>query len=205
MNYTAEEICNELHLDINEILNIFPYGSQIYGTADEYSDFDYIIVYKRSILPSGSFKDNAISSSDREIQGTCYSRGGFIDAINNYQMPVLECLFLPEDMIVKKTFNFKINKFNEKDFIKNVITSASSSWHNAILSYKDDNFEYVTKNIYHALRILNFGVQIKETGKIYDFGSMNNLKSKIYDDEIICKPKDWHDMFIELSNKLKTN
>ena len=203
MKYTAEEICNSLNLDINEIWNIFPYGSQIYGTADEYSDFDYIIVYKRSILPSGSFKDNAISSSDREIQGTCYSRGGFIDAINNYQMSALECLFLPEDMIVKKTFDFKISKFDKKEFSKKVITLASSSWHNAILSYKDDNFEYVSKNIYHALRILNFGIQIKETGKIYDFGSMNIIKSKIYDDENICKPKDWHDMFIELSNKLK--
>ena len=88
MKYTAEEICTELHLDINDIWNIYPYGSRVYLSHDEYSDYDYIIVYKKSILPSGSFKDNAISSRDKEIQGSCYSRGGFLDAINNYQMLV---------------------------------------------------------------------------------------------------------------------
>ena len=118
-------------------------------------------------------------------------------------MPVLECLFLPDDMIIKKSFDFKISKFNKDDFFKKVISLASASWHNAILSYKDDNFEYVSKNIYHALRILDFGIQIKEAGKISNFSSMNNIKLEIYDDENICKPKDWHDMFIELSNKLK--
>ena len=205
MKYTAEEICNELHLDINDILNIYPYGSRVYLSNDEYSDYDYIIVYKKSLLPSGSFKDNAISSVDKEIQGSCYSKGGFLDAINNYQMPVLECLFLTEDMIVKKTFDFKISKFEEKEFIKKVISLASSSWHNAILSYKDDNFEYVSKNIYHALRILDFGIQIKEIGIISNFSSMNKIKLQIYDDENICTPKNWYDMFIELSNKLKNN
>jgi len=203
MKYTAEEICTELYLDINDIWNIYPYGSRVYLSHDKYSDYDYIIVYKKSILPSGAFKDNAISSYDKEIQGTCYSRGGFLDAINNYQMSVLECLFLPDNMIIKKTFDFKINKFEEKEFSKKVISLASSSWHNAIMSYKDDNFEYVSKNIYHALRILDFGAQIKENKKIVDYGSMNGLKIFLYADDYICKPNDWYDKFIELSNKLK--
>jgi hypothetical protein len=203
MKYTAEEICEKLGLDIKDIWNIYPYGSHVYGNAGEDSDSDYIIVFKQSILPSGAFKDNAKSSDDYEIQGTCYSRGGFIDAINNYQMSVLEAIFLPDEMIVKKTFNFKMNKFEEKQFSKKVITLASASWHNAVLSYKDDNFEYVDKNIYHALRILDFGYQIKEHGKIVDYGSCNELKKKIYNNEEINKPKDWHNLFIEMSNKLK--
>lgn len=203
MKHTAEEICEKLGLDIKNILNIYPYGSRVYLNNTEESDSDYIIVYKQSILPSGAFKDNAKSSDDYEIQGTCYSRGGFIDAINNYQMSALEAIFLPEDMIVKKSFTFKMNKFEEKQFTKKVITLASASWYNAILSYKDNNYEYVDKNIYHALRILDFGYQIKEHGKIVDYGSSNFLKEQIYRNEEINKPKDWHDKFIEMCEKLK--
>jgi len=201
---TSDEICKELNIDINEVMNIYPYGSHIYGNAKPNSDEDYIIVYKRSLLPSGAFKDNAISSKDRFIQGTCYSRGGFIDAVNNYQMSALECIFLPEDKIVKNMFKFKMNKYIEKEFISKTISLASSSWHNAHLSYKDDNYEYVKKNIYHALRILDFGLQIKLNDKIVDYTTTNNLKNEIYNTEIDGKKLvEWDKMFLNKSEELK--
>lgn len=200
--YTKEQICESLDININDILNIYPYGSQIYGTADEYSDHDYIIVYKKSILPSGAFKDNAKSSKDRMIQGTCYSKGGFLDAINTYQMPALESIFLPEDKVIMKTFDFKITKFDRKEFCKKVITLASASWHNASLSFKDDNIEYTKKNIYHTLRILDFGIQILEHNKIINYDSMNDMKTFIYT-RSECDPKDWNSHFLEIKNKLK--
>jgi len=199
---TKEEICKALRINVNEVLNIYPYGSKIYGNNDEFSDDDFIIVYKKSLLPSGAFKDNAISSYDRTIQGTCYSRGGFLDAINNYQISALECIFLPENKIIKNTMKFKINKYNEHYLVKNIISSASGSWHNAKLAYKDENHEYVRKNIFHSLRILDFGSQIKEHGKIINYSSMNELKKEIYGLDI-CKPKDYHNIFIEMSNNLK--
>ena len=83
---TAEKICENLSLDLSKVLNIYPYGSKIYGTADKESDDDFVIVFTGSFLPSGAFKDNAISSKDRTIQGVCYSKAGFQDAINNYQI-----------------------------------------------------------------------------------------------------------------------
>lgn len=204
----AQEICDKLNLNLDDILNIYPYGSQVYGNAKENSDHDYIIVYKRSLLPSGAFKDNAISSQDRNIQGICYSRGGFIDAINNYQMSALECIFLPEDMIVKNTFKFKMNKYVEKEFISKVISLASASWHNAQLSFKDDNFEYVKKNIYHAIRIIDFAIQIKNEGKIVDYTSTNSIKKLIYSTPFDCDSgkeflNDWNNRFIEKSKELK--
>ena len=203
MEDKGKEICEKLELNYNDIWNIYPYGSRVYLTNNEDSDYDYIIVYKQSILPSGAFKDNAISSEDRTIQGTCYSRGGFADAINNYQMPALEAIFLSDDMIIKKNFPFKMNKYNENEMIKKVISLSSASWHNAILSYKDNNFSYVDKNIFHALRILDFGYQIKTHRKIVDYSSMNNIKKVLNENEEINKPKDWHNMFIEMSEKLK--
>lgn len=202
LTHNAEHICKQLELDIKDILNIYPYGSRVYGSYDEYSDNDYIIVYKSSLLPSGAFKDNAISSYDRKIQGVCYSRGGFQDALNNYQMSALECLYLNEDDIIQKKWNFKLSDINMKVFAKKVITTASSSWHNSKLAYKDDNVDGVARNIYHAFRILDFGLQIKEHGKIINYSSTNDLKKELLSQDEV-KPKDWHDKFINMCEKLK--
>ena len=199
---TAEKICEELNIDYSKILNIYPYGSRVYLCDDEFSDSDYIIVYKASILPSGAFRDNAISSVDFSTQAVCFSRGGFIDAINNYDMSALECIFLPEDKIIQKKMNFGITKYNQKDLAKKVITKASSSWHFSILAYNDENIESSQKNIYHALRILNFGIQIKENKKIIDYSSMNDMRNTIYND-VNYKPFNYLDLFMKLSEKIK--
>lgn len=203
IKFTSEEICHMLDIDETKVLNIYPYGSRVYGCYNNFSDYDYIIIYKSSLLPSGSFKDNAITSKNGLMQATCYSRGGFIDAINNYQMPALEAIFLPEEMIVKKTFDFKLNKFEEKQFIKKVISLSSSSWRNSTLAFQNDNQFYTAKNIYHSLRILNFGLQIKKNKKIINYSSMNETKKEIYDNLENINPKDWNKKFIEMSNELK--
>ena len=144
----AEFICQELNIDYDKILNIYPYGSKIYGTSTTESDDDYIIVYKTSLLPSGSFKDNAISSNDRKIQGTCYSKSGFIDAINNYQISALECISLPEDKVIQSKINFGLTKFDKKEMAKKIITTASSSWYFAKLAYRDDHYESCAKTYF---------------------------------------------------------
>jgi len=197
-----KEICEKLKLDYANVLNIYPYGSKIYGTANDASDDDYIIVFKTSLLPSGSFKDNAVSSDDRKIQGTCYSRGGFIDAINNYQISALECIFLPEEKIIQKKMNFGRNKIDQKELARKIITTASSSWHFAKLSHRDRHYESCAKNIFHALRILDFGIQIKEHKRIVDYTSSNELRSKIY--STLPNPNDYYDTFIDLSNRIKS-
>lgn len=42
MKLTPEKICSELNLDLSKVLNIYPYGSKVYGTANEESDDDWI-------------------------------------------------------------------------------------------------------------------------------------------------------------------
>ncbi|MCK9416606.1 hypothetical protein M0Q97_08125 [Candidatus Dojkabacteria bacterium] len=198
----AEEICTALNIDYNQVLNIFSYGSVVYGCNDEDSDEDFIIVYKSSLLPSGAFKDNAISSLDKNIQAVCYSRSGFIDAINNYEICALECLFLPEEKIIQKKWNFGITKWDNKEFVKKIITKASSSWYFSTLADKQGNTTEVMINIYHALRILKFGIQIKKNNKIVDYSSCNKLRDEIYNNYEI-RPKEYYKYFLKLQTILK--
>ena len=105
---TSENILSELNIT-EEVLNIYPYGSRVYGIATEESDHDFIIVTKGAFLKSGAFRQNAISSKDWMVQGVLYSRGGFMDAINNYEIGALECMSLEPSMIIQNTWPFNIN------------------------------------------------------------------------------------------------
>ena len=179
----AEMVLIKLMIPEEHVVNIYPYGSKVYGTADEHSDDDYIIVYKAALLPNGAFRNNAISSRDRRVQAVCYSRGGFQDAINNYEIGALECLFLPTDKVLMKKWPFKITKWDEKEMCKKIISKASASWHSANMQFKDDEVEMARKGVYHALRILELGEQLRKTQTIYDFEKAKEFKNLIMEDE----------------------
>ena len=201
-DHNTEEICSALGIDPNEIVNVYPYGSRVYGTADEFSDHDYVLVYKRGLLPSGAFKDNAKSSTDRKIQGTCYSRGGFIDAINRYDITALECVLLPKELVVQEKMKFGITKYNEREMANCLVAKASSSWHFARLAYDDGNTESCIKNTWHAIRILDFGIQIKLTGTI-NYSSTNELRKEMFSNYSTFDPRDYDKMFLRFSDELK--
>ncbi len=203
MENKAEEILKALKVD-EEVLAIFPYGSRVYGTASETSDHDYIIVTKGAFLKSGAFRQNAISSEDKKTQGVLYSRSGFIDALNNYEIGALECLFLNPSLVVLSKWPFKVQKWNEKDLITNIIRKASASWHIASEQSKAGWKDSAKKGIFHALRILMFGNQLKEHKKIIDFTEanylweeINKLPEDMFDDRMYIKLRD------ELIQKLK--
>ncbi len=178
MENKVEEILTALNI-AEDVIGIFAYGSRVYGTATENSDYDYIIVTKGAFLKSGGFRQNAISSSDRKIQGVLYSRSGFIDAINNYDIAVLECLFLDRKDVLLMKWPFKIQKWETKVLVEKLIQKASASWYIATQQIKDDYKEIAKKGIFHSLRILMFGLQLKEYGKIIDFTVANSLKTEI--------------------------
>lgn len=200
---TSEEILEELGIK-EEILSVFPYGSRIYGTANQFSDHDYIIVAK-STIPSGAFRDNAVSNKDYTIQGTLYSRAGFIDAINNYDMPAMECLSLAKEEAILSKWPFKVTKWDEKEMAKKVIQKASASRHIADKNAKHDHREQSKKGMFHALRILYFGLQLKEHQKIVNFSECNDLYKKIMEiDADDFDTRDWYGLFDELKTRLES-
>jgi len=214
--HTAEEIIEKLPLE-DKIMNIYPYGSQVYGTASKYSDHDFVLVAMKSMLTSGAFKNNAITSPDGLVQGTVYSRGGFIDAINNYQMPAMECISLPEEMVVLSKKEFSVSKWDERQMIKSVVQQASKSRHIADKQSKSGSEQLrgdlklrAAKGTYQALRILMFGLQLKEHKKIVDFSEANDLYHKMIPpietidvDEFTFDTRDYYDLFDGLKAKLE--
>tara|TARA_R110000851_G_scaffold179363_1_gene326421 strand:- start:2208 stop:2915 length:708 start_codon:yes stop_codon:yes gene_type:complete len=170
----VEVICEELNIT-GDVIAVFTYGSHVYGTATEKSDRDYIIVMKGAMLENGAFKNNAISNADWSIQGVVYSRGGFIDAINRYEIGALECLSLDETQVLLKKWSFKVTNWNTKEMVKAIIRKASDSRHYSKMASKNGDKERAIKSMFHALRILHFGLQLKEHQEIVNFQECNGM------------------------------
>lgn len=176
------QVLDKFGIAPSQVACIYPYGSRVYGSHAHDSDHDWIIVYKSSLLPSGAFRDNAISSDENKThQAVCYSRSGFRNAVDTYDIVALECVFLPEGMPILHSMQFPIRKWVPKEMASAIITKASASWHLGHTHSDDD--ERTRKNIYHALRILQFGSQMAEFGRINDYSSTNDLKASIMADE----------------------
>jgi len=198
-----DEILKELGVT-GDVIAIYPYGSQVYGTATAESDHDFIIVMKGAMLPSGAFRDNAISNEDWTIQGVLYSRGGFKDAINNYEIGALECLSLDPSQVILDKWKFGIGSWNEKAMVKAIIKKASDSRHLSSMQSKSGNKDRAIKSMFHSLRILHFGLQLKEHQKIVNFQECNEM----YKDFMAINPevfdsRDYFDIFDELLIKLR--
>ena len=203
-----EKIIKELKLDSESILNIYPYGSHVYGTNDEISDRDFVIVHKRSFITGNyneqkSFKNNAISSEDGAIQGIRYSRAGFLSGIDTYDISALECLFLSPDKIIQEEEKFHIRKFEKKQLVKKIITKASNSWYLARkgLERQEVDHEKVEKGIFHALRILMFGIQLKENQTISDYSVANYIREEINEEDLMTKFK-MKSKYLPIKNEL---
>jgi predicted nucleotidyltransferase len=200
---TPEEILKELNIT-EDVIAIYPYGSQVYGTATQSSDHDYIIVTK-STLASGGFKNNAVSNEDYTVQGVVYSRSGFIHAINEYEIGAMECLSLEPEQVILKKWPFKSTKWVEKDMVKKIIHKASASRHIADKNAKHDHREQAKKGMFHALRILYFGLQLKEHQKIVDFGECNKLYTQMMMiDAEDFDTRNWYARFDELKKELES-
>jgi hypothetical protein len=80
--------------------------------------------------------------------------------LHRYDISALECLSLPESDVVK-LWNFKVQKWDDKEFIKSIISKMSMSWFSADGHSKDGYKDLAKKGLFHSIRILMFAKQLK--------------------------------------------
>ena len=168
-------ILQNFHLLDKEVMNVYPYGSQVYKTNSYSSDYDFILVLNKDV------REYALSSNDQKLNIHLYSVEGFEDQINQHKISALECIFLPSNMILKNdyVFNFKLNKEKLRSSISE---KASHSWVKAKKKFEieaDRNIYIAKKSLFHSLRIIDFGIQIATYSKIVDYSSSNYLWEEI--------------------------
>lgn len=174
------ELIKKFSLNHEDILSVFPYGSRVYGTANENSDSDYIVVSRdRSV-------QNDFAVTQEKLSCHFYDETSFQEQLSKHKISAMECFFLPVEQVLlsRKKFNFKLNLETLRSSISE---KASHSW---VKSKKKKKFEvekdrdvYIAKkSLFHSFRIIDFGTQIANLGKITNYSSCNNLWEDIYTD-----------------------
>lgn len=169
-------------------LRVYKYGSHVYGTNHEFSDDDYIVVTP-DFFRCSSF---SVPEDTHVIPKTI-----FINKLFNHDIDALECYFQDEFQM----FPFELDL---KKLRHSISSTASNSYVKAKKKLIKERDYYIgKKSLWHSLRILNFGIQIAEAGRIYDYGAMNFLYNEIVNNE----SNDW-DYFDKrykvIYNKLKS-
>jgi len=186
-NDNCEEHCVRIHM-ANESLLMFEHGSTVYGTNNEKSDVDIVVVvpdkysdfldkYPNSIYqfnPEQSFKDFEFLTEST-----------YIKLIKNLDIMAIESLFLPSKNIIQGNPSKYIEYLYGTDLWKirqSFSGKASNSWakaHKKMTVEKDFDMYCGQKSLFHSLRILDFGCQLCEFNKIVDYSSANKYFNEI--------------------------
>lgn len=172
-------ISNVLHQVSQEsvILGIYEWGSKIYGTVDENSDMDLVVIVDKLDITDthNLFNYNegdehilyqSIGCDIHIISGTQFNK-----MLADCKLIALECYF-QETPVMKYITAVDINKENLRRSISAV---ASNSWVKAKKKVNLGEIRTGLKSLFHSIRIVNYGTQIAETGKINDFKSCNTV------------------------------
>lgn len=168
-----EYIISKNVFDINDIVAIYPYGSRVYGIAQKISDYDYIVI-------TNNKKNNQYS--DNLININFYTPEEHQARLDDHEISALECHFLPKEQILfgsNKSFNFKLDTIKLRH---SLCAKSSNSWVKAkkkLTVEKDLDLNLGRKSLFHAIRIIEYGIQITETGRIVDYGGSNLTFSEI--------------------------
>jgi len=149
------------------ILDIYPYGSRVYGVADEKSDTDLILVTDFS-------HEQETQHYWPGIDLTIWTAAEFQRLLDAHDPSALECWFLPYEMAIRShisIFNFKLDLAKLRRAFS---AKSSNSWVKA--KKKIDvhgEWRLGLKSLFHSLRLLEFGLQLAYGGRIRDYSAAN--------------------------------
>jgi len=167
-----EEIKDLTDLPEWKIKNVYIYGSRVYGTNRVDSDFDLLVVA------------NSLDR-EREIKHPKFNihintPDKFRDDLFNYHITNLECIFAPkfariqEDIVYNDLLNINIKEFRTKIF-----NQSFTAWNKAKMKFRDKDITRGLKCVWNSIKMLLFGLQIVESGCIYDFSEGNEYWDEI--------------------------
>lgn len=182
------EILKRVELSECDVVSAFMYGSRVYKTARKNSDYDFIVIT--------SNKTNE-QYSDSLININFYTPEEHQNRLNEHEISALECYFLPDEFILKKsnifTFNLDVTKLRHS-----LAAKSSNSWVKSkkkLTVEKDYDLNLGRKSLFHSIRIIDYGIQIATHKKIIDYESCNAL----FDEIMNCYS--WNEMFDQYKDR----
>ena len=157
-------------LGATDVRGVYEYGSHVYGTNDEDSDQDFIII---SNAPIDSYEPY-VDEKGRDI--SFYGIAEFDLMLDNHYLPAIECIS-QLDPLFAAPYEFDLNL---QSLRIEVSYRASNSWSKArkkltvgsIVPHENDR-RLGLKSLFHVHRMISYGIQIAQHGLIIDFACSN--------------------------------
>lgn len=163
------QISKLIGIDINDILFIFQYGSRVYGSFKDQSDYDFIVV-------SDVKQGNSLFTDDK-YNIHLYTMAEFQLSLDNHDISALECIYLESKYVLLNKYEQQLKvDINLGKLRTSISTITSNSWvkgKKKLIILGDYDKYIAIKSIFHSLRILDFGIQIASSGRIVDYTSSN--------------------------------
>lgn len=164
-------------------LLVFPRGSDVYGTADEYSDMDFIMIVPDVFEMENDITEYSGTFNDTKVDFQIIKESKWIEMIKSHDIVAIEGLYLPDSKKIIGNIDVYRNMFhlNPWKLRQSLSKVSSNSWvkcRKKLTVEKDYNLRVAQKSLFHSLRILMFGIGLLRDGKI-DYGRANHILEEI--------------------------
>jgi predicted nucleotidyltransferase len=171
---TAEEVIKRSKIHPVRVKNIYVFGSQVYGTKTYSSDWDFIMIANtpntNQEIRSGDFNIHVMTEEQ------------FLKNLKEHHSSTVEAFFTPKEFRLQE--DIKIDwKPNVASLRHSFSHISSNSWVKCKKKMEQGDYYIGVKSLFHSLRIPLFGIQIANSGRIYDFSVANFIHEKIFSKE----------------------
>jgi predicted nucleotidyltransferase len=191
---TASDIILHSGLHTKRVHNIYVFGSRVYKTNSENSDWDIIMVANNSV--------EAIELKLEKYNIHIYTPDKFKEDLEWHRINNLECIYAPTWAKIQE--NIKYNLDIDFPKLRHATSHISSnSWVKCKKKLEQDDYYIGVKSLFHSLRIPMFATQVATFGRITDFSCANFIWNKIR-----SKRWTWEELdneFRELRNEILTD
>lgn len=168
----------------DDIYAQYLFGSRVYGTNTNESDWDYITILKNWNGRHEQYRVSQDWTKNNIHAYNTHSIETFQKALDKNELYALECVDAPDMFPANKGRITPPFPWKYKFDINTIETDCDNRCFDDIVKsekkLKDGNFSESKKILFHAVRTNNFKNQIRKFHKIIDFGAANQMWEEIY-------------------------
>jgi predicted nucleotidyltransferase len=165
---TLEEIIKATNLHPTRIQNVYVFGSRIYGTASDKSDYDILLI------ANTPYPEKELVVDNLNIHILVLDR--FLEQLKQHHIGKIECVLSP--FILKNSVEISLD-IKIPSLRHSISHTCSNSWVKCKKKLEQGDYYIGIKSLFHSLRIAMFGIQLAEHGKIIDWTCANYIWDKL--------------------------
>jgi predicted nucleotidyltransferase len=173
---SIDKIVRKLGLNDKDVLNIYMYGSRLWGYSTDKSDFDIIMIVNHK-----GYGKRGVHIDD--VDATIYDKESFIEELNNNTFLPIVTQIMPV-CIIREKLKLKY-KFDKDSFIKRVVDEITRDVNFSEKMFNKGKFDNAKKTVIHSLRMVGIAKNILDGSKII-IPSQTELNEMSYEKSLEC-------------------